>query len=1397
MRSVFVSSTFKDMHYERDAIKLIAEPLLNQEARKYGEEFYFCDLRWGINTGDLDTDEGAKKVLDVCLEEIDRCEPPMVVLLGDRYGWIPEADLIKTAADSKHFALDDLEKSVTALEIEYGALRDGEKIRNTLFYFRNIEGCPPPVYIPEDAEEEAKIRELKDSIRKMVRDITGESIREYTLTWNGRGFDGVDDFANMLAGDIRDMLLPRWEKLDDRTSFERERIIHDTFIREKSILFKARQARADKLITLALSEPVTVIKGEIGSGKSTLFSHMVTELEKTGWDVLPFISGLTPESNSEDDIIQNIVYFMEEELEVTGHYIDEKNFTTGEPKRHTLQEWEYKLNSLYSAYQKTGKRLFIMVDAADQLTPIEEMQGLTQIVSGLTDGHSHEPDNVHFVITCTPDYGIFNKEWHIHELEPINQEDKLSVIDGILIKNGRELSKSVIDEMMHKKCSDNPLYLSLIVQRLLMMNSDDFASIMSRGDGMAAIERHQQTIIKDQCPDDLDEMNAVLLHEAGKRINGKFVSRIVECIAVSRSGLNRKALSKILGEEWAEYDFALFDHFVNYMNDCFLMRDDGCYDFSHKSIREGFLKRCKDIKGIHREILEGLKALEADDTIRKREIIYHTIEADEKRFLIDYIKEWKERESDQKDTSYIRYAFEEIHAQCIADNGQWIIDALNDAKTYEADEELKYLFYLCNGIGFSGRQKEQEIKLAIWSAAADLFEHVYRELKMDVFRRALYYSYDNVVCIYTEQGGREGLEQAWKLYLKMKETAPDILDGINYADKWVKLAWIYGDSDELENLKRKEELYDECLRIWSREASKIGYTQVKFVNSYLEASQIYKKLGKIYEDRGMRCQVIGDQRRIVNLERALELYLKDLEITKRFAVEQRDPHRDKNLSIGYIKAARVYRQLGGMEHAEKMYAKGLKIKEEMEDEVARGGEEGKVHDYQYVKIGEIYEALGVIPNLFTWPVELSDLEDIENLQEALEWYRRGLEISLEKIKEYHISILESNGTADFEAYYKYPLYIYDKISAVCEEMAKWYSYLEVDGVKLKSELHRTVLEINEKLRKDLGSIEDPKLKLRLKDLENKAKELDHIEKDEPEMIHPWVVAEKMLATGTIDASRAFEHDNKTIFPGSYAIAAIIGHGSEYWERFGFSGIFDMDVTNELKSHSKSVNKYETYDGYVTLAESLFHAAMYTAVTTSDRKKLLVCALDIARELYDGAKRYQQKDPDRYWNLITKYAKPLAEQIACEQYGKEPDGTEDPKLQGRILDIRKRLEAVEGDAYFGNGYTQAYNISYRKFDLPEALGKYYKEDLYFESAVALNRRYDMTSDGFEAYETLAGILLEAALKSTIAVSDKKKLLDMGLEIAKDLYEKAKTNKTISDPGRYKTLVDKFSEALYDK
>ena len=82
---VFLSSTFRDMHAERDHLVKVTFPSLRERLLPYRVELYDIDLRWGI------TEDEAKneKVIGLCLDQVDECRPFFLAFLGHRYGWVP------------------------------------------------------------------------------------------------------------------------------------------------------------------------------------------------------------------------------------------------------------------------------------------------------------------------------------------------------------------------------------------------------------------------------------------------------------------------------------------------------------------------------------------------------------------------------------------------------------------------------------------------------------------------------------------------------------------------------------------------------------------------------------------------------------------------------------------------------------------------------------------------------------------------------------------------------------------------------------------------------------------------------------------------------------------------------------------------------------------------------------------------------------------------------------------------------------------------------------------------------------------------------------------------------------------------------------------------------------
>src|SRR5262245_18501761 len=87
---VFVSSTFRDMHAERDHLNRFVFPELRARCLRLGWDFLGVDLRWGITEDEAERDD----TLALCLSELDRCRPFFVGLLGDRYGTLVSPTLV-------------------------------------------------------------------------------------------------------------------------------------------------------------------------------------------------------------------------------------------------------------------------------------------------------------------------------------------------------------------------------------------------------------------------------------------------------------------------------------------------------------------------------------------------------------------------------------------------------------------------------------------------------------------------------------------------------------------------------------------------------------------------------------------------------------------------------------------------------------------------------------------------------------------------------------------------------------------------------------------------------------------------------------------------------------------------------------------------------------------------------------------------------------------------------------------------------------------------------------------------------------------------------------------------------------------------------------------------------
>jgi hypothetical protein len=115
------------MHAERDYLNKIIFPELEEWLGARRCHLEWVELRMGVATAsEVDEDKRELQVLKVCLAEVQRCRPFLIVLLEDRYGSIPAADRIVAAAEIG-LAGDQHGRSVTHLEIEFGIFADPDQ----------------------------------------------------------------------------------------------------------------------------------------------------------------------------------------------------------------------------------------------------------------------------------------------------------------------------------------------------------------------------------------------------------------------------------------------------------------------------------------------------------------------------------------------------------------------------------------------------------------------------------------------------------------------------------------------------------------------------------------------------------------------------------------------------------------------------------------------------------------------------------------------------------------------------------------------------------------------------------------------------------------------------------------------------------------------------------------------------------------------------------------------------------------------------------------------------------------------------------------------------------------------------------------------------------------------
>jgi tetratricopeptide (TPR) repeat protein len=456
---VFVSSTFRDMHAEREELVKRVFPELRKLCEARGVTWGEVDLRWGIP----DERKAEGKVLPICLAEIQNCRPYFIGILGERYGWVPREmseDLIQAQSWLKEHVQEG--KSVTELEILHGVLNDPQMATHAFFYFRDpahgraaglVEG-PDEEEVKELGPVEAaaradgrklKLAELKDRIRQAHReDKIAHPPRE--------NFAGPTALGELVRKDLReviDALFPEGSQPDPLT---REAAEHEGFARSRARVYVERPALFAALDAHAAGAgPPLVVLGESGGGKSALLANWARRLRERG-DALLVIEhyiGATPASTDWAEMLRRILGELDRHFALKLEIPDKP-----EALRAAFA------NGLYRAAAQG--RVVLVLDGLNQIEDRDQAPDLVWLPPEL-------PPNVRLVLSTLKGRSLkalAERGWPTLTVDLLSVEERRELIPEYLKQYGKELSPARTERLAKAAQTASPLYLRTLLEEL-------------------------------------------------------------------------------------------------------------------------------------------------------------------------------------------------------------------------------------------------------------------------------------------------------------------------------------------------------------------------------------------------------------------------------------------------------------------------------------------------------------------------------------------------------------------------------------------------------------------------------------------------------------------------------------------------------------------------------------------------------------------------------------------------------------------------------------------------------------------------------------------------------------------------------------------------------------------
>jgi Flp pilus assembly protein TadD len=507
---VFISSTFRDMHAERDYLVSHVFPVIRRACRERQVEFTEIDLRWGVTKEEAE--QG--KVVRICLEEINRCRPYFLSLLGERYGWAPlDTDLEHKAELFAlfPFLVKSLKAglSVTEMEILHGVLDNPDMTEHCFFYLRDKAFshsladslCAPQDYFETDQLLQAKLDDLKHQVRS-----SGLPVRD--------NYASIEALGELIKQDLLAALETQFPEDQTPTPLEAEQNAHRSYARERSQAYIAnpRDIQAlDKHLNTVTNHAL-LITGESGLGKSALLAYWLTQqrLNKPEQFIIEHYIGISGDADPVA-IIRRIMA----EIKYRNH--DSEDLPS--KPEEIIRDFP-----LWLAKISERDPLLLVIDGLNQL---ENKAGLWL--------PSFWQENVKAIFSVIPGEqlaALSQRDWPVHSLEALDIKRRIQLIGDWLASYRKALATEQTQLIAKAPQTGNPLFLKTLLEELRIFGY--FEQLDQRIATLLSANNPQELFIL---------VLARLESDFGKDI----VTQIMQALWAARRGLSETEIAGITG----------------------------------------------------------------------------------------------------------------------------------------------------------------------------------------------------------------------------------------------------------------------------------------------------------------------------------------------------------------------------------------------------------------------------------------------------------------------------------------------------------------------------------------------------------------------------------------------------------------------------------------------------------------------------------------------------------------------------------------------------------------------------------------------------------------------------------------------------------------------------------